>query len=91
MIKKVVKIENELGLHARAAAKLVKLSSGFESDIRLSKSDGNQCIDGKSILGVLLLAAARGTELDLVFEGEDEEAASEAIEALIRNRFGEGK
>jgi phosphocarrier protein len=91
MIKKVLKIENELGLHARAAAKLVKLSSTFESDIRLSRSNGNQRIDGKSILGVLLLAAARGTELDIFFEGSDENEAAEAIETLVRDRFGEGK
>ncbi len=91
MIKKVLTIENELGLHARAAAKLVKLSSSFESDIRLSRSNGNQRIDGKSILGVLLLAAARGTELDIFFEGSDETEASEAVEALVKDRFGEGK
>jgi len=91
MIKKVLKIENELGLHARAAAKLVKLSSTFESDIRLSRSNGNQHIDGKSILGVLLLAASRGTELDFFFEGSDEIEASEAVEALITDLFGEGK
>mgnify|MGYP006308183735 FL=1 len=91
MIKKVIRIENELGLHARAAAKLVKLSSEFESDISLSKSNGNQRIDGKSILGVLLLAASHGTELDIVFEGIDEAEAAAAVEKLIAGRFGEGK
>ncbi|MFH1964031.1 MAG: HPr family phosphocarrier protein [Acidobacteriota bacterium] len=89
MIKKVLRIDNELGLHARAAAKLVKLSSTFKSDIRLSRSKGNQHIDGKSILGVLLLAAARGTELDIFFEGSDEIEAAEAVEALVKDRFGE--
>ncbi len=91
MIKKVLRIDNELGLHARAAAKLVKLSSSFESDIRLSRSNGNQHIDGKSILGVLLLAAGRGTELDIFFEGSDEIEAAEAVETLVKGKFGEGK
>ena len=91
MIKKVMRIENELGLHARAAAKLVKLSSEFESDISLSKSNSSQRIDGKSILGVLLLAASHGTELDIVFEGTDEAEAAAAVEKLIAGRFGEGK
>ena len=91
MIKKVLRIDNELGLHARAAAKLVKLSSSFKSDIRLSRSNGNQHIDGKSILGVLLLAAGRGTELDFFFEGIDENEAAEAVEALVKDKFGEGK
>ncbi len=91
MIKKVLRIDNELGLHARAAAKLVKLSSSFKSDIRLSRSNGNQHIDGKSILGVLLLAAGRGTELDIFFEGIDENEAAEAVEALVKDKFGEGK
>ncbi len=91
MIKKVLRIENELGLHARAASKLVKLGSTFESDIRLSRSNGNQSINGKSILGVLLLAASRGTELDIFFEGSDEHEAAEAVEDLIKDRFGEGK
>jgi len=91
MIKKAVTIENELGLHARAAAKLVKLSSSFESDIRISRSRGNQRIDGKSILGVLLLAASRGTELDIYFEGSDEMEAAEAVEELVKDKFGEGK
>ncbi len=90
MIKKVLRIDNELGLHARAAAKLVKLSSTFKSDIRLSRSNGNQHIDGKSILGVLLLAATRGTELDIFFEGSDEIEAAEAVAALVKDRFGEG-
>ncbi len=91
MIKKILRIDNELGLHARAAAKLVKLSSSFESDIRLSRSNGNQHIDGKSILGVLLLAAGRGTVLDIFFEGSDEIEAAEAVEALVKGKFGEGK
>jgi phosphocarrier protein len=91
MIQKIVRIENQLGLHARAAARLVRLTSGFESDIKLSRVDSDQRIDAKSILGILLLAAAKGTQLRFTFDGADEEAAAERVLALIRNRFGEEK
>jgi phosphocarrier protein len=91
MIRRVVLVENELGLHARAAANLVKLTAGFQSDIKLSCRDSDQKIDGKSILGILLLAAAKGTELEVTVDGEDEEDAIEGIVRLFKNRFGEQK
>ena len=91
MIQRVVRVENELGLHARAAANLVKLTARFESDIKLSRRNNNQRIDGKSILGILLLAAAQGTELEVTVDGRDEEAAMEGIISLFKDRFGEAK
>ncbi len=78
---------NRLGLHARAAAKLVNLSKSFASQVSLTK-DGNT-VDGKSIMNVLLLAAPVDTVLELKVEGEDEQEAFEAIVALIEDRFGE--
>ena len=91
MIQRVVRVENELGLHARAAATLVKLTARFESTIKLSRLNSNQEIDGKSILGILLLAAAKGTELEVTVEGKDKEVAMEGIVDLFRDRFGEAK
>jgi phosphocarrier protein len=91
MIQRLVRVENELGLHARAAASLVKLTAQFESDIKLSRCGNNQQVDGKSILGILLLAAAKGTELEVTVDGEDEEAAMERIVNLFQDRFGEPK
>jgi phosphocarrier protein HPr len=87
MIKRKVTITNELGLHARAAAKLVHLTAQFSSDITVQK-DGQQA-NGKSIMGILLLAAPRGSKLTIVFEGEDEDNAAEAVCALIKDKFGE--
>jgi phosphocarrier protein len=91
MIRRVVRVENELGLHARAAANLVKLTARFQSDIKISRSNSGQKVDGKSILGILLLAAAKGTELEINVDGEDEESAMEGIVQLFRNRFNEKK
>jgi phosphocarrier protein HPr len=91
MIRDVVRIENQLGLHARAAARLVKLTSRYRSDIKLSRLDGRQRIDAKSILGILLLAAAQGTELEITVEGPDESDALAAVVGFVRNRFGEEK
>ena len=91
MIRRIVRVKNELGLHARAAATLVKLAARFESDVKLSRRNINQRVDGKSILGVLLLAAAKGTELELVIDGQDEEVAAEGIVSLFENLFGEEK
>jgi len=87
MVERRVQIVNKLGLHARAAAKFVRTASTFSSKIIVQK-DGME-VDGKSILGVLMLAASRGTHLVLRATGRDEEAAIEAIEALITSRFGE--
>ena len=89
MIRTTLRIKSELGLHARAAAKLVKLASGFESDIKLSRLNGEIQVDAKSILGILLLAASKGTELELVIDGSDEVEATEALVELVENRFGE--
>ncbi len=91
MIRRTLRIKSELGLHARAAAKLVKLTSQFESDIRLSRLNVQEQVDGKSILGILLLAAAKGTEIQVMTDGEDEEVAMEAVVQLVNNRFGEEK
>lgn len=82
-----MQIVNKLGLHARAAAKLVRAASGFQSQIIIRK-DGNE-VDGKSILGVLMLAAGQGTRITLRVTGQDEKEAAETIEALITQRFGE--
>ena len=91
MIERIVRVENELGLHARAAAKLVKFTGQFESKIKFSRRSSNDEVDGKSILGILLLAAARGTELRVRVSGSDEATAMEGIVALFRDRFGEEK
>ena len=91
MIQRVVRVENELGLHARAAASLVKLTARFESNIKLSRLNNNQEIDGKSILGILLLAAARGAEVKVTVDGSDEEVAMESIVNLFKKRFGEAE
>lgn len=91
MIRRVVQIRNRLGLHARAAAKLVRTASRYDSDVKLSRVGGSQQIDGKSILGILLLAASCGTELEFTISGSDEIEAAEAIESLVGDRFGEEK
>jgi phosphocarrier protein HPr len=83
-----VTVVNQLGLHARAAARLVRLASGFQSQIRVSR--GQRSIDGKSILGLLLLAAARGTELTIAADGPDEAEALTAICDLVARGFEEG-
>ena len=89
MIRKTIRIQSELGLHARAAAKLVKLTSQFESDIKLSRLNTEEQVDAKSILGILLLAVAQGTEIQVMTDGKDEEVAMEAVVQLVNNRFGE--
>ena len=91
MIEQIVRVENELGLHARAAAKLVKFTGQFESKIKFSRRNSNDEVDGKSILGILLLAAARGTELRVRVSGSDEAKAMEGIVLLFQDRFGEEK
>lgn len=89
MLEATVKIINPLGLHARAAAQLVRLAGKFKSRIKLTRFDNSVMADAKSILSVLTLAAARGTELKLDVEGEDEAEAIKAIEEIIENGFGE--
>jgi phosphocarrier protein len=89
MHEKSVTIVNKLGLHARAAAKLVTTASSFSSDIDLAKN--GQRVNGKSIMGVMMLAASRGTELIIYASGEDEKEAVNSLEKLIANRFGENE
>ena len=84
-----VNITNKLGLHARAAAKLVALASKFTSEVQLRKN--NQEVNAKSIMGVMMLAASQGTGIRLEAEGEDAEAALDALEELVNNRFGEAE
>ena len=87
MLKKKLTIVNKLGLHARAAAKLVKLASTFESEIQIKRQQRE--VNGKSIMGVMLLAAAKGTEIELTVSGPDEEVAMEQLTQLIQSGFGE--
>jgi phosphocarrier protein HPr len=87
MVKRDLKIINKLGMHARAAAKFVNLASSFESDVELGK--GDRMVNGKSIMGVMMLAASRGTSVSLRVEGNDEVDAADKLEELVRQRFGE--
>jgi len=84
-----IEIKNKLGLHARAAAKLVHCAARFKSDIKVRK--GDEEVDGKSILGILLLAAGRGTTITIKANGDDEAEAVEAIEKLIDAKFEEAE
>jgi len=87
MICQDVIIANKLGLHARASAKFVKLASEFSCDISLARN--GQTVNAKSIMGIMMLAAGKGTNLELCAEGVDEDAAIKAISALIEDYFGE--
>jgi phosphocarrier protein len=89
MPKTTVTINNRLGLHARASAKLTKLAGSFASDIHMSRN--GRRINAKSIMGVMMLAAGMGTEVEIETVGADEEQALQAIVALIADRFGEGE
>lgn len=89
MIESEIKIVNQLGLHARAAAQLVRLAGEFKSKIMISRTDNGVSADAKSILSVLSLAAARGTILKLECNGEDEKEAFSAVEKLFKEGFGE--
>ena len=88
-VEATFEIVNQLGLHARAAAKLVQLAGRFEAHVEALK-DG-QCVNAKSVMGVLLLCGARGTHVTIRARGRDARAAVEAIGALIAARFGEGR
>jgi len=87
VIEREVEIVNRLGLHARAAAKLVQTAGGYDSQVSLMK-DG-EVVDAKSILGILLLAASQGTSVTVRCDGTDEEAAMQAVTGLIADRFHE--
>ncbi len=89
MLESSVKIVNSLGLHARAAAQLVRLAGKFKSRINIERTDNVVTADAKSILSVLTLAAAKGTELKISVEGEDEEKALREIKEIFINGFGE--
>jgi len=87
MIEKEVFIRNKLGLHARAAVKFVNLANRYSASVKVIKDDTE--IDGKSILGILTLAAVQGTSVALQVSGKDEEEAMKALTALVKDKFGE--
>jgi len=88
-IQQAVMISNKLGMHARAAAKFVKTASGFASHVEVEKN--GQLVNGKSIMGVMMLAAAKGSQITLHISGEDAEQCSAALLTLINNKFDEGE
>jgi phosphocarrier protein len=85
-----ITIINKLGLHARAAAKFVGVAGKYACQIRVGRAPGSM-VDGKSIMAVMMLAAGKGTELELQTEGEDDQAALDALVELINNKFDEGE
>ena len=89
MIKAVLKINNKLGLHARASAKLTKLASGFASEVHLSRN--GRRVNAKSIMGVMMLAAGKGSKVTLETSGPDEDEAMNALCTLVADCFGEGQ
>lgn len=89
MISTKITIINKLGLHARAAAKLIAVTTSFKSQIRIGVN--GRMVDGKSIMSIMMLAAGKGSELDIEFNGDDEQAAHDGVVALIDDRFGEGE
>jgi phosphocarrier protein HPr len=91
MIERWVVITNRLGLHARAAALVVRTANSYKSALRLEREDGTASADAKSILSVLMLAASRGTRLLVTAEGVDEEEAMSALCGLFANGFGENE
>ena len=89
MIKASITISNKLGLHARASAKLTKLAGSFQSDVFMTRNDRR--VNAKSIMGVMMLAAGTGSVVELEVSGTDEQAALDALTALINDKFGEGQ
>ncbi|MCX7659564.1 MAG: HPr family phosphocarrier protein [Caldimonas manganoxidans] len=89
MLKSRITISNKLGLHARASAKLTKLAGSFKSEVHLSRN--GRRVNAKSIMGVMMLAAGLGSEIEIETHGEDEQAAMDALRALIEDKFGEGE
>lgn len=87
--KKTLTIENARGLHARASAKFVQCAEGFDADIRVSRE--GQTVGGTSIMGLMMLAAAPGCTIELEADGPDAQAALDALEALVADKFGEGE
>lgn len=88
-MKMTLQIQNKLGLHARASAKLTKLAGGFPCEVWLTK--GDRRVNAKSIMGVMMLAAGIGSTVELETVGEQEDAAMSALRALIDDKFGEGE
>ncbi len=86
-ISKTITIINKLGLHARASAKFINVANRFNCEIEVTR--GNKHVNGKSIMGIMMLAASQGTELQVTATGEHAEAALEAIQTLVNERFGE--
>jgi len=89
MQRKELSIINKLGLHARAAAKLVQTASAFRSDIHVRYNEKK--VNGKSIMGIMMLAASKGTKIEIIVSGEDETQALAALETLVTDRFGEAE
>lgn len=89
MIRSSITISNRLGLHARASAKLTKLAGSFPCEVFLSRN--GRRVNAKSIMGVMMLAAGLGASVELETDGEDEQAAQDAITALVNDKFGEGQ
>jgi phosphocarrier protein HPr len=89
MLRKEVEIINRLGMHARAAAKFVTLAQTFLADIKVLRN-GRE-VNGKSIMGVMMLAAAKGSTIELITDGEDEDKAMQYLTQLIQNRFDESE
>jgi phosphocarrier protein HPr len=89
MIKQEIEIINKLGLHARASSKLTQTASQFKSDVWIEKNDRK--VNAKSIMGVMMLAAAKGSTITLEANGVDETVAMDALKALINDYFGEGE
>ena len=89
MLRQDIEIVNRLGLHARASAKLTQLASSFQCEVWMSR-DGRR-VNAKSIMGVMMLAAAKGSSVELETDGPDEQAAMDALVALIEDKFGEGE
>ncbi|MBP7666103.1 MAG: HPr family phosphocarrier protein [Burkholderiaceae bacterium] len=89
MIRSTATISNKLGLHARASAKLTKLAGSFQCEVHMSRN--GRRINAKSIMGVMMLAAGLGSDVELETDGPDEQAAMQALLALIHDKFGEGQ
>jgi phosphocarrier protein HPr len=89
MIRTTLVISNKLGLHARASAKLTKLASSFQCEVFMTRN--SRRVNAKSIMGIMMLAAGLGAEVELETEGGDEQQACDAITALINDKFGEGQ
>jgi phosphocarrier protein len=89
MIQSSIQISNKLGLHARASAKLTKLAGGYRCEIHLSRN--GRRVNAKSIMGVMMLAAGLGSEVLIETDGPEEQAAMDALRALIQDKFGEGE